>query len=125
MVKKKTGQRKGCLESAALSIGTLGSTFLTIGYLIVAVGYSSGLMGFFAALTIIGFISAIGQQLYRRIIGSLLMLTVGALGFCTMSFIPEINKEMLGGIGVVVFIIIPAIVYIFSGILYLVIGINE
>ena len=106
-------------------MGMLGVTSLTVGYLIVAVGYSSGLMGFFAALTITGFILALGQKWCRRIIGSLLMLTVGALGFGTTSFVPEISKEMLGGIGVGIFIIIPAIVYISSGILYLIVGINE
>jgi hypothetical protein len=82
-------------------------------------------MGFFAALTITGFILALGQKWYRRIIGSLLMLAVGALGFGTLSFVPEISKEMFGGIGVGIIIIIPAMVYILSGILYLVIGLKE
>ncbi len=124
-MKKKQTPRRGCLEFAAFIIGALGLTSLTVGYLIVAVGYSSALMGFFAALTIIGFILALGQLWLRRVIGSLLMITIGALGFGTLSFVPEINKEMLGGIGVVIFIIIPAMVYILSGILYLIVGIKE
>lgn len=117
------GHKRGLLEFAAFIVGILGLTGLTVGYLVVAFGYSSVLMGFFAALTITGFILA--QQWRVRITGSLLMITVGALGFGTLSFVPEISKEMLGGIGVAILIIIPAMVYILSGILYLVIGSKE
>ena len=122
-IRKIQVHRRGLLEFAAFIIGILGLTGLTVGYLVVAVGYSSGLMGFFAALTITGFILA--QQWRVRIIGSLLMLTVGALGFGTLSFVPEISKETFGGIVVVIIIIIPAIGYILSGILYFMVVIKE
>jgi hypothetical protein len=125
MTKKVQPPRKGCLEFAAFILGVLGLTGLTVGYLIVAVGYSSGLMGFFAALTITGFILVLSQQMLRRISGILLMLTVGVLGFNTVSFVPEISREMFGTIGVAVFINIPATVYILSSILYLFIVYKE
>ena len=124
-VRKMQYHKIGPLEFTALIIGILGFTGLTAGYLVIAVGYSSGMMGFFAALTITGFILALGQKWYRRIIGSILMLTVGALGFGTTSFVPEISKYMLEDLVVAIIIIIPAMVYILSGILYLVVGINE
>ncbi|UCG54777.1 MAG: hypothetical protein JSV32_00735 [Dehalococcoidia bacterium] len=118
MTKKVQPPRKGCLELVAFILGILGLIGLTVGYLIVAFGYSSGLMGFFATLTIIGFILIIGRQILRRVTGSLLMLIVGVLGFNTLNFVPEISREMLGTIGVAVLINIPATVYILSGILY-------
>lgn len=117
--------KRGRLETAAFVIGMLGLIGLAGGYLLLAFGYSSGLMGFFAALTIIGFFLAYGEQRFRRIIGSLLMLTVGALGFGILSYIPEINKEIFGAIGVMFIIFLPALVYMLSGILALVIVIKE